>query len=89
MAWDFHEVKICVLWAFSLKNLTVTNSMFVYFIGFHLDMKYLLISQACAFVQHLYKSFQEEQGLFQFATAITSNDLEEIQKFLDGAVDSR
>ncbi|CAI9761538.1 unnamed protein product [Fraxinus pennsylvanica] len=38
--------------------------------------------------EHLYKSFQEEQGLFQFATAITSNDLEEIQKFLDGAVDS-
>ncbi|KAL2507040.1 DNA ligase 1 [Forsythia ovata] len=38
--------------------------------------------------EHLYKSFQEELGFFQFATAITSNDLEEIQKFLDDAVDS-
>ncbi|XP_051137421.1 DNA ligase 1 [Andrographis paniculata] len=37
---------------------------------------------------HLYKSFQEENGFFQFATAITSKDLEEIQKFLDDAVNS-
>lgn len=40
-------------------------------------------------MQHLYNSFAEERGLFQFATAIISNDLEEIQKFLDTAVDSR
>lgn len=40
------------------------------------------------FVQHLYKSFEEEPGYFQFATAITSNDLEEIQKFLEAAVDT-
>ncbi|KAF9675160.1 hypothetical protein SADUNF_Sadunf09G0003200 [Salix dunnii] len=39
-------------------------------------------------VKHLYSSFQEEPGCFQFATAITSNDLEEIQKFLDAAVDA-
>ena len=39
-------------------------------------------------MQHLYKSFEEEPGLFQFATAITSNDLEEIQTFLESAVDS-
>ncbi|XP_047338411.1 DNA ligase 1-like [Impatiens glandulifera] len=38
--------------------------------------------------EHLYKSFGEEHGYFQFATAITSNDLEEIQKFLDNAVDT-
>ncbi|KAJ6715706.1 DNA LIGASE 1/3 FAMILY MEMBER [Salix koriyanagi] len=38
--------------------------------------------------EHLYSSFQEEPGCFQFATAITSNDLEEIQKFLDAAVDA-
>ncbi|KAG2674160.1 hypothetical protein I3760_13G122100 [Carya illinoinensis] len=38
--------------------------------------------------EHLYNSFAEERGLFQFATAIISNDLEEIQKFLDTAVDS-
>jgi DNA ligase-1 len=40
-------------------------------------------------VQHLYDSFDEESGFLQFATAITSNDLEEIQKFLDASVDSR
>ncbi|KAI8524139.1 hypothetical protein RHMOL_Rhmol13G0126700 [Rhododendron molle] len=38
--------------------------------------------------EHLYKSFEEEPGYFQFATAITSNDLEEIQKFLEAAVDT-
>ncbi|CAM8895420.1 unnamed protein product [Rhodiola kirilowii] len=37
--------------------------------------------------QHLYDSFEEEPGYFQFATSITSNDLEEIQKFLEAAVD--
>ncbi|CAK7332181.1 unnamed protein product [Dovyalis caffra] len=36
----------------------------------------------------LYSAFEEEPGFFQFATAITSNDLEEIQKFLDAAVDA-
>lgn len=40
-------------------------------------------------MQHLYDSFEEERGFFQFATAIISNDLEEIQKFLNAAVDSR
>ncbi|KAL5565806.1 hypothetical protein UlMin_028970 [Ulmus minor] len=35
----------------------------------------------------LYESFEEEAGFFQFATAITSNDIDEIQKFLDAAVD--
>ncbi|KAJ3682261.1 hypothetical protein LUZ60_014834 [Juncus effusus] len=38
--------------------------------------------------EHLYNSFEEIPGIFQFATAITSNDLEEIQKFLDTAVNS-
>ncbi|GAV73451.1 DNA_ligase_A_M domain-containing protein/DNA_ligase_A_N domain-containing protein/DNA_ligase_A_C domain-containing protein [Cephalotus follicularis] len=38
--------------------------------------------------ERLYDSFEEEPGFFQFATAITSNDLEEIQKFLDDAVDA-
>lgn len=41
------------------------------------------------FMQHLYESFEEEPGFFQFATAVTSNDLEEIQKFLEAAVDAR
>ncbi|KAK6926707.1 DNA ligase, ATP-dependent, central [Dillenia turbinata] len=38
--------------------------------------------------EHLYKSFEEEVGFLQFATAITSNDIEEIQKFLETAVDT-
>ncbi|KAL2989931.1 hypothetical protein AAZX31_11G167800 [Glycine max] len=36
--------------------------------------------------EHLYASFEEEPGFLQFATTITSNDVEEIQKFLDQAV---
>ncbi|KAA3456609.1 DNA ligase 1 [Gossypium australe] len=36
----------------------------------------------------LYDSFEEEPGFFQFATALTSNDLEEIQTFLNSAVSS-
>lgn len=42
-----------------------------------------------SFLQRLYESFEEEHGFFQFATAITSNDLEEIQKFLEAAVDTK
>ena len=49
----------------------------------------MFVDSLMAFLQHLYKSFQEEPSFFQFATAITSDDLEEIQKFLDDAVNSR
>lgn len=38
--------------------------------------------------EHLYDSFEEEPGFFQFATTLTSIDLDEIQKFLDAAVDA-
>ncbi|KAH0463174.1 hypothetical protein IEQ34_007756 [Dendrobium chrysotoxum] len=38
--------------------------------------------------QELYNSFAEVPGEFRFATTITSNDLEEIQKFLENAVSS-
>lgn len=38
--------------------------------------------------EHLYSSFEELPGEFQFATATTSNDLDEIQKFLDSAVNT-
>ncbi|TKY67157.1 DNA ligase 1 [Spatholobus suberectus] len=38
--------------------------------------------------EHLYVSFEEESGFLQFATSITSNDVEEIQKFLNKAVDA-
>lgn len=49
----------------------------------------MFVDLLMTYVQNLYKSFQEEPGFFQFATTITSNDLEEIQKFLDDAVNSR
>ncbi|XP_027150563.1 DNA ligase 1 isoform X2 [Coffea eugenioides] len=48
----------------------------------------LLQAQLDSRRQHLYESFEEEPGFFQFATAVTSNDLEEIQKFLEAAVDA-
>ncbi|XP_041991868.1 DNA ligase 1-like [Salvia splendens] len=54
----------------------------------YLDGQLLLQEQLNVRREHLYKSFQEEPGFFQFATAITSDDLEEIQKFLDDAVNS-
>ncbi|XP_041995937.1 DNA ligase 1-like [Salvia splendens] len=54
----------------------------------YLDGQLLLQEQLDVRREHLYKSFQEEPGFFQFATAITSDDLEEIQKFLDDAVNS-
>lgn len=38
--------------------------------------------------EHLYESFEEKPGYFQFATNLTSNDLEEIQKFLEAAVET-
>lgn len=47
-----------------------------------------LICLPC-FMQQLYESFMEESGYFQFATAITSNDIEEIQTFLEAAVNAR
>ncbi|XP_027187501.1 DNA ligase 1-like isoform X1 [Cicer arietinum] len=38
--------------------------------------------------EHLYASFEEESGFLQFATSMTSNNAEEMQKFLDEAVDA-
>ncbi|KAK6936118.1 DNA ligase, ATP-dependent, central [Dillenia turbinata] len=40
-------------------------------------------------LKHLFKSFEEEAGFPQFATATTSNDIEEIQNFLETAIDTR
>ncbi|KAK6149484.1 hypothetical protein DH2020_017009 [Rehmannia glutinosa] len=54
----------------------------------YLNGQLLLQEQLNVRREHLYNSFQEEPGFFQFATAITSNDLEEIQTFLDDAVNS-
>ncbi|KAL8515920.1 hypothetical protein ACS0TY_014570 [Phlomoides rotata] len=54
----------------------------------YLNGQELLQEQLNVRREHLYGSFQEEPGFFQFATTITSNDLEEIQNFLDDAVNS-
>lgn len=52
----------------------------------YLNGKPLLQEQLNVRRKHLFDSFEEEPGFFQFATTLTSNDLEEIQKFLDAAV---
>ena len=47
---------------------------------------YNLLCSPC-FLQKLYESFEEDPGYFQFATTLTSSDIDEIQKFLDASVD--
>uniref|UniRef100_A0A0D9XKX2 DNA ligase n=2 Tax=Leersia perrieri TaxID=77586 RepID=A0A0D9XKX2_9ORYZ len=54
----------------------------------YINGKPLLQEQLKVRREHLYNSFEEVPGVFELATAITSNDLEEIQKFLDTAVNS-
>ncbi|KAL2938486.1 DNA ligase 1, partial [Bienertia sinuspersici] len=54
----------------------------------YLNGKPLLQEQLDVRRKHLYDSFVEDPGFFQFATILTSNDLEEIQKFLDAAVNA-
>ncbi|KAK5846948.1 DNA ligase 1 [Gossypium arboreum] len=54
----------------------------------YLDGQPLLHEQLKVRKERLYDSFEEEPGFFQFATALTSNDLEEIQIFLNSAVSS-
>ncbi|XP_042403362.1 DNA ligase 1-like isoform X1 [Zingiber officinale] len=54
----------------------------------YIDGQPLLQDQLKIRREYLYSCFEEVPGIFQFATAITSNDLEEIQKFLDTAVNS-
>ncbi|KAL2511193.1 DNA ligase 1 [Abeliophyllum distichum] len=54
----------------------------------YLNGQQLLQEQLDVRREYLYKSFEEECSFLQFATAITSNDLEEIQKFLEDSVDS-
>ncbi|XP_022755568.1 DNA ligase 1-like isoform X2 [Durio zibethinus] len=54
----------------------------------YLNGQPLLQEQLKVRKERLYESFEEEAGFFQFATALTSNDLEEIQAFLNSAVSS-
>lgn len=95
VAYDREKQKILpfqILSTRARKNV-VMNEIKVNVCIFAFDMLYLngqqlLQEQLNVRRENLYKSFQEEPGFFQFATTITSNDLEEIQKFLDDAVNS-
>lgn len=66
------KVEVCIF-AFDM----------LYLNGQPLIQEQLKVRREC-----LYDSFVEEAGFFQFATALTSNDIDEIQKFLDAAVSS-
>ncbi|GAB2275135.1 tRNA ligase [Dionaea muscipula] len=71
----------------SLSDIKVDVCIFAFDI-LYLNGKPLLHEQLSVRRELLYNSFEEEPGFFHFATAITSNDLEEIQKFLDAAVNA-
>ncbi|KAL8055963.1 hypothetical protein ABFX02_04G089300 [Erythranthe guttata] len=101
VAYDREKQKILpfqVLSTRARKNVAVdeikVNVCIFAFDILYVNGQQLLQEQLCDRREHLYKSFQEENGFFQFATAtaITSNDREEqemeIQKFLDAAVNS-
>ncbi|CAM0956691.1 unnamed protein product [Alopecurus aequalis] len=71
----------------AINDIKVTVCTFGFDI-LYINGKPLLQEQLKVRREHLYNSFEEVPGVFQLATAITSNDLEEIQKFLDLSVNS-
>ncbi|KAF8722509.1 hypothetical protein HU200_022336 [Digitaria exilis] len=95
VAYDREKKKILpfqILSTRARKGVTI-NDIKVSVCTFGFDILYingkpLLQEQLNVRREHLYNSFEEVPGVFQLATAITSNDLEEIQKFLDTAVNS-
>ncbi|KAG8092063.1 hypothetical protein GUJ93_ZPchr0012g19700 [Zizania palustris] len=95
VAYDREKKKILpfqVLSTRARKAVTI-NDIKVSVCTFGFDILYingkpLLQEQLKVRREHLYNSFEEVPGVFQLATAITSSDLEEIQKFLDTAVNS-
>ncbi|XAR60030.1 DNA ligase (ATP) [Bertholletia excelsa] len=95
VAYDREKKKILSFQTLSTrarKNV-VTSEIKVDVCVFAFDILYLngqpiLQEQLNVRRKHLYDSFDEEPGYLQFATTITSNDLEEIQKFLETAVES-
>ncbi|KAG2548254.1 hypothetical protein PVAP13_9KG156400 [Panicum virgatum] len=95
VAYDREKQKILpfqILSTRARKGVTI-NDIKVSVCTFGFDILYingqpLLQEQLKIRREHLYNSFEEVPGVFQLATAITSNDLEEIQKFLDTAVNS-
>ncbi|XP_028776240.1 DNA ligase 1-like [Neltuma alba] len=71
----------------SMSDIKVDVCVFAFDI-LYLNGKPLLQETLKTRREHLYASFEEEPGFLQFATAITSNDIEEIQTFLDAAVEA-
>ncbi|KAJ4725014.1 DNA ligase [Melia azedarach] len=95
VAYDREKQKILpfqILSTRARKNVSVNDikvDVCIYaFDILYLNDQPLLQEQLKVRREHLYNSFEEEPGFFQFATALTSNDLDEIQKFLDAAVDA-
>lgn len=95
VAYDREKQKILpfqVLSTRARKNVTLSDikvDVCIYaFDILYLNGKPLLHEQLSVRRELLYESFEEEPGYFHFATAVTSNDLEEIQKFLDAAVNA-
>ncbi|KAL9305404.1 DNA ligase 1 [Arabidopsis thaliana] len=94
VAFDREKKKILpfqILSTRARKNVNV-NDIKVGVCIFAFDMLYLngqqLIQENLKIRREkLYESFEEDPGYFQFATAVTSNDIDEIQKFLDASVD--
>ncbi|KAF4395839.1 hypothetical protein F8388_018113 [Cannabis sativa] len=94
VAYDREKQKILpfqILSTRARKNV-VTSEIKVNVCIFAFDMLYLngrpLIQEELKVRREcLYESFEEEAGFLKFATSITSNDIDEIQKFLDAAVD--
>ncbi|KAF6167683.1 hypothetical protein GIB67_017178 [Kingdonia uniflora] len=70
-----------------MSDITVKVCIFAFDI-LYLNGQSLLQEQLIDRREHLYNSFNEVDAEFKFATAIRSNDLEEIQRFLDTAVNS-
>ncbi|PKA64255.1 DNA ligase 1 [Apostasia shenzhenica] len=95
VAYDREKLKILPFQVLStrarkgviLSDIKVAVCTFVFDI-LYINGRPLLQEQLSVRREQLYISFQEVPGEFQFATAITSNDLEEIQKFLENAVSS-
>uniref|UniRef100_A0A0E0IUA2 DNA ligase n=1 Tax=Oryza nivara TaxID=4536 RepID=A0A0E0IUA2_ORYNI len=95
VAYDREKKKILpfqILSTRARKGVTISDiKVSVCTFGFdilYINGKPLLQEQLKVRREHLYNSFEEVPGVFQLATSITSNDLEEIQKFLDTAVNS-
>ncbi|CAN6476796.1 unnamed protein product [Victoria cruziana] len=70
-----------------LSDIKVQVCIFAFDILF-LNGRPLLQEQLKARRKLLYDSFNEVEGVFQFPTAIISSELEEIQKFLESAVNN-